>query len=129
MSDAEREPYSEVETYISRYYNQYEEERAGLGFVMTIYRRRLTSGLYALGESLKRRRLFLTVQVNAENPQGLQDEDIEDEDLSSDVSDQLDMAVLTVRSRSVRSSGSSTCSTGCRPRPSWSMCSGRSTPS
>ena len=93
MSDAERELYSEVETYISRYYNQYEEERAGLGFVMTIYRRRLTSGLYALGESLKRRRLFLMGQADAENPQGLQDEDIEDEDLSSDVSDQLDMTV------------------------------------
>ena len=93
MSDAERELYSEVETYISRYYNQYEEERAGLGFVMTIYRRRLTSGLYALGESLKRRRLFLMGQVDTENPQGLQDEDIEDEDLSSDVSDQLDMTV------------------------------------
>ena len=43
MSDAERDLYSEVESYISRYYNQYEEERAGLGFVMTIYRRRLTS--------------------------------------------------------------------------------------
>ena len=93
MSEAEQELYSEVETYISRYYNQYEEERAGLGFVMTIYRRRLTSGLYALGESLKRRKLFLTGQVNAENPQGLQDEDIEDEDLSSDVADQLDMTV------------------------------------
>ena len=32
-------------------------------------------------------------QADAENPQGLQDEDIEDEDLSSDVSDQLDMTV------------------------------------
>ena len=93
MSDSEKELYSDVEEYISRYYNQYEEERPGLGFVMTIYRRRLTSGLYALGESLKRRRLFLMGQVDTENPQGLQDEDIEDEDLSSDVSDQLDMTV------------------------------------
>lgn len=93
MSDAERELYSEVETYISRYYNQYEEERPGLGFVMTIYRRRLTSGLYALGKSLERRRLFLMGQADSDNPQGLQDEDIEDEDLSSDVSDRLDMTV------------------------------------
>ena len=92
MSDAERNLYSEVESYISRYYNQYEEERAGLGFVMTIYRRRLTSGLYALAESLKRRRLFLMGQVDMENPQGLQDEDIEDEDLSSDISDRLDIS-------------------------------------
>ena len=93
MSGAEREMYSEVESYISRYYNQYEEERAGLGFVMTIYRRRLTSGLYALGESLNRRRKFLMGKAGAGNPQGLQDEDIKDEDLSTDVSDRLDMTV------------------------------------
>ena len=91
MSDAERELYSDVEEYISRYYNQYEEERPGLGFVMTIYRRRLTSGLYALGESLKRRRQFLLGESNPEHPQGLEDEDIEDEDLSFDVSETLDM--------------------------------------
>ena len=84
MSDAESDLYSDVEMYISRYYNQYEEERPGLGFVMTIYRRRLTSGLYALGESLKRRREFLLGRPDAEHPQGLQDEDIEDEDLSFD---------------------------------------------
>ena len=92
MTDAERELYVEVENYISRYYNQYEEERPGLGFVMTIYRRRLTSGLYALGESLKRRRLFLLGQSSAEYPQGFQDEDIEDDDLSSDISEELDVS-------------------------------------
>ena len=91
MSDAERELYSEVENYISRYYNQYEEERPGLGFVMTIYRRRLTSGLYALGESLKRRRLSLLGQSDPEHPQGLQDEDLEDEDLSFDVTETMVM--------------------------------------
>ena len=58
---------------------------------MTIYRRRLTSGLYALGESLKRRRQFLLGESNPEHPEGLQDEDIEDEDLSFDVSETLDM--------------------------------------
>ena len=91
MTDAERELYSEVENYISRYYNQYEEERPGLGFVMTIYRRRLTSGLYALGESLKRRRLSLLGQSDQEHPQGLQDEDIEEEDLSFDVTETMVM--------------------------------------
>lgn len=91
MSDAESELYSEVERYISRYYNQYEEERPGLGFVMTIYRRRLTSGLHALGESLKRRREFLLGRPDAEHPQGLQDEDFEDEDLSLDF-DAMDVA-------------------------------------
>ena len=101
MSDAERDLYADVEEYISRYYNQYEEERPGLGFVMTIYRRRLTSGLYALGESLKRRRQFLLGVADTEHPLGLEDEDIEDEDLSFDVSETLDM-LAAHRSEEVR---------------------------
>ena len=95
MSDAESELYSEVEQYISHYYNQYEEERPGLGFVMTIYRRRLTSGLFALSESLKRRRQFLMGRSDAEYPLGLEDEEIEDDDLSFDfdVSEVADVSV------------------------------------
>ena len=90
MSPEESELYDEVERYISHYYNQYEEERPGLGFVMTIYRRRLTSGLYALGESLKRRKSFLLGQWEGEHPHGLQEEDIEDDDLTSDVSEAIE---------------------------------------
>lgn len=89
MTDAEYDLYTDVESYISHYYDRYEEERAGLGFVMTIYRRRLTSGLYALAESLKRRRGFLLGHSDASDLQGLPDEDIEDEDLSYDVSDEV----------------------------------------
>jgi len=84
MSDAESQLYSEVEEYISHYYNLYEEERPGLGFVMTIYRRRLTSGLFALSESLKRRRQFLLDRSGVDLSLGLLDEDIEDDDLSFD---------------------------------------------
>ena len=90
MSPDESELYEDVERYISHYYNQYEEERPGLGFVMTIYRRRLTSGLYALGESLKRRKSFLLGQWEGEHPHGLQEEDIEDDDLTSDVSEAIE---------------------------------------
>ena len=90
MSPEESELYDDVEGYISYYYNRYEEERPGLGFVMTIYRRRLTSGLYALGESLKRRKRFLMGQWNGEYPHGLQEEDIEEEDLTSDVSEAIE---------------------------------------
>ena len=90
MSPEEGELYDEVERYISHYYNQYEEERPGLGFVMTIYRRRLTSGLYALGESLKRRKSFLLGQWEGEHPHGLQEEDIEDDDLTSDISEAIE---------------------------------------
>ena len=93
MSKAERELYETVEQYISEYYNRYEEERRGLGFVMTIYRRRLTSGMYALGESLRRRLRFLRGEQtpeSGETQQGLLDEDLEDEDLNSDITEALD---------------------------------------
>ena len=89
MSPDESKLYEDVERYISHYYNRYEEERPGLGFVMTIYRRRLTSGLYALGESLKRRRRFLLGHWQGEYPHGFHEEDIEDEDLTSDVSEAI----------------------------------------
>ena len=93
MSGAERELYETVERYISEYYNRYEEERRGLGFVMTIYRRRLTSGMYALGESLRRRLRFLRGEQFSdagETQQGLLDDDLEDEDLNSDITEALD---------------------------------------
>ena len=93
MSDAERELYETVEQYISEYYNRYEEERRGLGFVMTIYRRRLTSGMHALGESLRRRLRFLRGEETPESEetqQGLLYEDLEDEDLNSDITEALD---------------------------------------
>ena len=93
MSEAERELYETVEQYISEYYNRYEEERRGLGFVMTIYRKRLTSGMYALGESLRRRLRFLRGEQtpeSGETQQGLLDEDLEDEDLNSDITEALD---------------------------------------
>ena len=93
MSETERELYETVEQYISEYYNRYEEERRGLGFVMTIYRKRLTSGMYALGESLRRRLRFLRGEETPESgelQQGLLDEDLEDEDLNSDITEALD---------------------------------------
>jgi hypothetical protein len=46
MSEQEENLYRDIESYISTYYKRYEEERKGLGFVMTVYRRRLTSSLY-----------------------------------------------------------------------------------
>ena len=54
LSDAERAIYSAVEDYISSSYNAAmtrgasAQERSAVGFVMTIYRRRLASSFYAL---------------------------------------------------------------------------------
>lgn len=49
--------YDRIENYIRRYYDAYLKhgKRTHLGFVMTIYRRRLTSSFYAVKRSLQRR--------------------------------------------------------------------------
>jgi hypothetical protein len=43
MLAEEQTLYTRIEEYISHFYQKYERERRGLGFVMTVYRRRLTS--------------------------------------------------------------------------------------
>lgn len=48
MDPDERRLYERIEEYISEFYRKYEAQRAGLGFVMTVYRRRLTSSFYAV---------------------------------------------------------------------------------
>jgi SNF2 family DNA or RNA helicase len=49
LSPGESALYAEVEEYISKAYNQASaQERGAIGFVMTIYRRRLASSFYAL---------------------------------------------------------------------------------
>ncbi|MCP4698550.1 MAG: DEAD/DEAH box helicase family protein, partial [Gammaproteobacteria bacterium] len=56
MTPAERSVYEAVEDYISSTYNNAaEKERNSVGFVMTIYRRRLASSFYALAQTLEGR--------------------------------------------------------------------------
>lgn len=83
----ERELYDRVEVYISSFYQKYEEERKGLGFVMTVYRRRLTSSFYALEKSLDRRRRYLRGMAIPAG--GLTDDDLEQDDLELDIADEL----------------------------------------
>jgi superfamily II DNA or RNA helicase len=52
----EAELYDRITEYISKFYQRYEQERRGLGFIMTVYRRRLTSSFRAIRRSLERRR-------------------------------------------------------------------------
>ena len=87
MRDEERELYERIEEYISQFYRKYEDERKGLGFVMTVYRRRLTSSFYAVQRSLERRLAFLRGQAGL----GLAEDDVEQEELSLDV-DEVDLA-------------------------------------
>ena len=86
MKPEEEALYHRIEEYITDHYQKYEAERRGLGFIMTVYRRRLTSSFYAIQESLKRRLRYLKGETEAG---WLTDEDVEQEDLDSDVSELL----------------------------------------
>lgn len=67
-SKEEEDLYKRVEDYISRYYEAYNADKATkpLGFIMTIYRRRLTSSLHAVRTSLRRRLEGLEGQMSIE---------------------------------------------------------------
>ncbi|WP_422615129.1 SNF2-related protein, partial [Frankia torreyi] len=65
LSGPERQLYDRIDAYIRRYYNAYMQQGGNpasqaLGFVMTVYRRRLTSSFWAVRNSLARRRDNLT---------------------------------------------------------------------
>ena len=79
--------YERLEKYITDFYQKYENERRGLGFVMTVYRRRLTSSFYSVRCSLERRLKFLKGELAADEV--LSDDDFEQEDLSLDISEDM----------------------------------------
>jgi len=89
MRPDEHDLYHRIEEYITQFYRKYEKERKGLGFVMTVYRRRLTSSFYAVRRSLERRLEFLRGGVMGAAPL-TDDDDIEQEDLRIDVTELLD---------------------------------------
>lgn len=73
--------YQRITEYISEFYARYESERRGLGFIMTVYRRRLTSSFYAVRRSLERRRAWLLGQLEFGEAFTLEDEaDLEEMD-------------------------------------------------
>ncbi len=79
--------YNRIEEYITQFYQKYENERRGLGFVMTIYRRRLTSSFWAIRCSLERRLNFLTGVAGVEAL--LTDEDVEQDELELDIFEEV----------------------------------------
>ncbi len=85
MREEERELYLRIEEYISNFYRKYEARRKGLGFVMTVYRRRLTSSFYAVQCSLSRRLAFLRGQANSL----WDDDDLEQDALALDIDEDL----------------------------------------
>jgi superfamily II DNA or RNA helicase len=90
MRSEEDTLYRRIEEYISGFYQKYEGERKGLGFVMTVYRRRLTSSFYAVRRSLERRLEFLQGGAPAGTTAGLDQDDLELDDLTLDVTEQID---------------------------------------
>lgn len=56
--------YDRIEEYLTDFYKKArEKKRYGLGFILTIYRRRLTSSLYAIQKSLERRLSMLKSKI------------------------------------------------------------------
>lgn len=78
--------YNRIDEYITHFYHKYENERRGLGFVMTVYRRRLTSSFYAVRCSLERRLAYLKGQLDPESQ--FDNDDLEQDELELDVSEQ-----------------------------------------
>ncbi|MEM9554534.1 MAG: SNF2-related protein [Acidobacteriota bacterium] len=56
LDATQRALYRRIEAYLARAWRRAEEQRPGLGFVLTVYRRRLTSSFFAVRRSLERRR-------------------------------------------------------------------------
>ena len=67
---------------------KYEGQRKGLGFVMTVYRRRLTSSFHAARESLERRRAILLSDTDIGVSDAFTEEDIEQDDLNMDAAEE-----------------------------------------
>jgi len=87
MRPEEYSLYQRIEEYITHFYQKYESERRGLGFVMTVYRRRLTSSFYAVQCSLERRLKFLKGEISPDKT--FDDDDLEQDDLSLDVTEEV----------------------------------------
>jgi superfamily II DNA or RNA helicase len=96
MRDDEFELYSRIEKYIREHYQKYEAERKGLGFIMTVYRRRLTSSFYAIQRSLERRLEFLKGKGMGV---GLTDDDDDQDDLETDATETFLALALTSEGR------------------------------
>lgn len=87
MREEEQTLYNRIDEYISHFYHKYENEKRGTGFIMTVYRRRLTSSFAAVECSLARRLAYLRGQIG-ENAL-VQDDDIEQDELDIDIGEEI----------------------------------------
>lgn len=86
MSDDERHIYELVEVYIRETYNKASAStKTAVGFVMTIYRKRLASSFYALTKTLEKR--LAAIKKGNGSISGTTDEDLPDDDLAEELLD------------------------------------------
>lgn len=96
LTPAERAVYDAVEEYISTTYNSAAPEtKTAVGFVMTIYRRRLSSSFYALRRTLtKRLAQTATGQALLVEDEDLPQDELADDTLDADQGTELAAAAL-----------------------------------
>ena len=93
MTPEERELYEAVEEYIASTYNQASvRERTAVGFVMTIYRRRLASSFRALSRTLQNH-LDAIAAGDPGQLEGL-DEDVSDDEAADEILDAGELAMV-----------------------------------
>ena len=104
MSDAERKIYELVETYIRETYNKASAAtRTAVGFVMTIYRKRLASSFYALTKTLEKRLAAIksgNVTISSTADEDLPDDEIAEEVLDTDEFTEMEREALNFEERS-----------------------------
>jgi SNF2 family DNA or RNA helicase len=105
MTPGERALYNEVEDYISRCYNAASaKERTAVGFVMTIYRRRLASSFFALQETLTAHLESIKAGHDGRSEAALDDDvfdsEVDDELLDTDEAAALEREALVFEERS-----------------------------
>ncbi|MDA8048928.1 MAG: helicase-related protein [Rhodospirillales bacterium] len=93
LTPAERALYDAMEDYISKTYQRAEEKKkTAVGFLLTIYRRRLASSFYALRCTLEDRLEFLR---NPGRAPLVKEEDLPDDDTAAEPPDAAELAHLT----------------------------------
>ena len=96
MTPEERALYGAVEEYIASTYNQAgAAERTAVGFVMTIYRRRLASSFHALRTTLRKH--LDAIAVDDQGQLVGSDEDAPDDEISEEMPDADEIAELEQR--------------------------------
>ena len=96
MTSEERALYDAVEEYIASTYNQASAaERTAVGFVMTIYRRRLASSFHALRTTLRKH--LEAIAVDDQGQMAGSDEDAPDDETEDEMPDADEIAELEQR--------------------------------